>query len=139
MRLHGENLTVVTVDGHEVVANLKEDGSPRWVSGEWVAYIPENAIVPEDVLKERGYWEADAKKGMLAGSKGNRVKARNFAGINSAGLLFKVQRAGEDWVNDDPKPVLWRGQEPASEQAISVELGQDVTEFLGITEYVPAE
>ena len=136
VRPHGDNLSIVTVDGNEVVANRREDGSFRWTAGEICVYVPENAIVPEDVLKERGYWNDDKGKGLLGGSKGNRVKMQRFAGHESRGLLFKVQRAGEDWLSEDPKPTLWRGNTPETEVCIPVEIGQDVTEFLGITEYV---
>lgn len=137
IRPHGDNLSIVTVDGQEVVANRKDDGSFRWTVGEWCVYVPENAIVPEDVLQDRGYWDDAKGKGLLAGGRGNRVKMQRFAGHESRGLLFKIQRAGEDWSSDDPKPTLWRGSTPETEVCIPVELGQDVTEFLGITEYSP--
>lgn len=134
---HGENLSLVEVNGQIVVANRLEDGSFRWTPGEWCVYVPENAIVPDDVLKERGYWNDEKNKGLLGGSKGNRVKMQRFAGVESRGLVFKIQRASEDWYSEDPKPQLWRGLTPETEQSISVEMGQDVAEFLGITEYVP--
>jgi hypothetical protein len=56
VRPHGDNLSIVTVDGHEVVANRMEDGSFRWEAGEVCVYVPENTILPDEVLKERGYW-----------------------------------------------------------------------------------
>jgi hypothetical protein len=58
VRAHGDNLTIVTLDGieNEVVANLREDGAPRWLAGETCVYVPEGAVIPDDVLKERGYW-----------------------------------------------------------------------------------
>lgn len=129
IRPHGENLSIVTVDGHEVVANRLEDGSFRWEEGEVCVYVPENAIIPEDVLKARGYWNEEKNKGLLGGSKGNRVKMQRFAGHESRGLLFKVERS------PDANPSLWleRGDEVWED----IEVGCDVTEFLGITEYVP--
>lgn len=130
----GETLSIVRVEGIEetVVANRKEDGSLRWNVGDIVAYIPENTIVPEDVAKERGYWEEGAKKGLMAGGKGNRVKGRNFAktedfeGYPSRGLLFRVvTREGDD--------RLWL-QRGADFQ--EVKLGDNARRFLGLTEHV---
>lgn len=140
-----ETLTVVTVDvageTHQVVANLKEDGTPRWSQGEVCIYIPEGATVPQDVLEERGYWETGAKKGLLGGgSKNNRVKGRAFArkkdpetgevtfeGFASEGLLFKVGSfpTGEPGQNEN---VVQRGA-----AAFAIGLGDDVAAFLGIS------
>lgn len=133
-------LTVVKVGDHMVVANKKEDGSWRWHPGELCVYVPEGAIVPQDVLQERGYWEEGARKGLLAGSKGNRVKGRVFAknedgsgGFPSEGLLFKVNAPAGDVVGHDQDHLYWvdRGAE-----TLGVNVGDDVAEFLGITEHV---
>ncbi len=130
IRPHGDSLSIVTVDGHEVVANRLEDGSFRWTEGEVCVYVPENAIIPEDVLKERGYWNDEKNKGLLGGSKGNRVKMQRFAGHESRGLLFKVETSGE------ANPSLWleRGEEDVWED---IEVGDNVKDYLGITEYIP--
>ena len=69
VRNHGESLTIVTVGDHEVVANKTEDGQPRWTQGEICVYVPEGAIIPDDVLQERGYWDAEKNRGMLEGNK----------------------------------------------------------------------
>lgn len=129
VRNHGETLTIVTVGDHEVVANTQEDGMPRWRAGEPVIYVPEGAIVPEDVLKERGYWDEDKGKGLLEGKKGNRVKMRRFAGFESRGLLFKVGVAvGE--VGVEVNVVERAGSKE------DVYPGDDVAFFLGITAHV---
>ena len=141
VRPHGDNLTIVTVDnGQEVVANLREDGTPRWREGEPCIYVPEGTIVPEDVLRERGYWDEEKGRGLLEGKKGNRVKMRRFAGFESRGLLFKVGLPGQDWSPDGPPPgkPFWITREslaPADDN-IYVGLGDNVAEFLGITEHV---
>lgn len=128
VRDHGDTLTIVTVGEHEVVANKREDGSPRWVAGEPVVYVPEGAIVPEDVLKERGYWDDVKGKGLLEGKRGNRVKMRRFAGFESRGLLFKVVTHGAGPLNGDL--AVFRGDDQ-----IMVTEGTNVMEFLGITEH----
>lgn len=130
----GETLSIVRVGGVEetVVANRREDGSLRWNIGDVVVYIPENTIVPEDVAKERGYWEEGAKKGMMAGGKGNRVKGRYFAktedfeGYPSRGLLFKAITKG-----DSDRIWLQRGGDIQE-----VKLGDNARRFFGLTEHV---
>ncbi len=137
VRPHGENLSIVTVDGNEVVANRRDDGSFRWTAGEPCVYIPENAIIPDDLLKERGYWNTEKDKGLLGGSKGNRVKMQRFAGHESRGLLFKVGLPGDNWTDErqpEDKP-FWLDRGDAN---LDVAIGDDVSEFFGITEYVPA-
>jgi hypothetical protein len=125
IRPHGDNLSIVTVGEHEVVANRKEDGSFRFEPNELVIYVPENAIVPDKHLQERGYWDDAKKKGLLGGSKGNRVKMQRFAGHESRGLVWKLtQENGCAWANNGRHDLL-------------VEEGEDLTGFFGITEYVP--
>lgn len=130
VRDHGDTLTIVTVGEHEVVANKHEDGTPRWVAGEHVIYVPEGAIVPDSVLQERGYWDNEKNKGLLEGKKGNRVKMRRFAGFESRGLLFKLGTViGEAGVEVDIVEHAGSKEE--------VFIGDDVAFFLGITEYIP--
>lgn len=128
VRDHGETLTIVTVGEHEVVANKHEDGTPRWVAGELVVYVPEGAIIPNDVLQERGYWDEVKGKGLLEGKKGNRVKMRRFAGFESRGLLFKV-RPGTFM----GQPVNFLDRE--GEASLGVNIGDNVMDFFGITEH----
>ncbi len=133
VRPHGDNLSIVSVDGHEVVANRLEDGSFRWKTGEECVYVPENAILPEDVLQERGYWNAEKGKGLLGGSKGNRVKMQRFAGHESRGLLFKTSRGG--FLVGIPGAhdlVIRRGN-----NLRPVQIGDEVGDFFDVKEYVP--
>lgn len=133
VRPHGENLSIVTVDGNEVVANRKEDGSFRWAAGEVCVYVPEGAIIPDDVLEARGYWDADKQKGLLEGKKGNRVKMRRFAGHESRGLLFKVEE-------DDGVLFIERDEfgwvDPNGPSRMQVHLDDDVTGFFDIEQHV---
>jgi hypothetical protein len=127
---YGENLSIVTTsEGHKVIANRKEDGSFRWTAGEVVCYISEGSIIPDDVLKERGYWDAEKDRGLLDGGKRNRVKMKKLAGFESRGLLFKVMEGGAGPLNGD----LWivRGDQSSN----MLTLGDDVSEFLGIVEF----
>lgn len=141
VRDHGDTLTIVTVGEHEVVANKRDDGTARWVVNQPVIYVPEGALVPEDVLKERGYWDEEKGKGLLEGKRGNRVKMRRFAGFESRGLLFYVESMGHDWTDDnkDPEVIGWilREGRPESEgqDTMYVKPGDNVMDFLGITEH----
>jgi RNA ligase (TIGR02306 family) len=70
-------------------------------------YIPEAALVPQELLKEIGL------EGKLAGSEKNRVKAIRLRGCLSQGICIPT-RSGDGWVE-----------------------GQDVAGELGITKYEP--
>ena len=131
VRPHGDNLSIVSVDGHEVVANRKEDGSFRWEAGEACVYVPENIILPEDVLRERGYWNDEKGKGLLGGSKGNRVKMQRFAGVESRGLLFKTDAVA----GINPVYRFKRGSQWSSDDGYAI--GDDVSEFFGAQVWSP--
>ena len=128
VRDYGNTLTIVTVGDHEVVANKHEDGTPRWKAGEPVIYVPEGAIIPEDVLKERGYWDFEKDRGLLEGGKRNRIKMRKMAGFESRGLLFKLDYHPEFGHHVTRREGRDLTRFPAKD-------GDDVAEFLGITEY----
>jgi hypothetical protein len=126
---YGENLSIVTTkEGNQVIANKREDGSFRWAVNDRVAYVSEGSILPEDVLKERGYWDEEKDRGLLDGGKRNRVKMKKLAGFESRGLLFRADMiAGMI----DVQVIFKRGgatSEPVRE-------GDDVSEFFGITEF----
>jgi hypothetical protein len=132
---YGENLSIVTTsEGHKVIANKKEDGSFRWEAGELVAYVSEGSIIPDDVLKERGYWDEEKDRGLLDGGKRNRVKMKKLAGFESRGLLFKVE--DKTFMGRTFKAVL-RSNPPGEDLSVwrGVEIGHDVSEFFGITEF----
>ena len=70
----------------------------KYKTGDKVVYIPEQAVVPEELLKEMGL------EGKLAGSKKNRVKAIKLRGVLSQGL---VHSAKDEWnIGDDVKEEL---------------------------------
>lgn len=133
----GDNLSVVNVEGieHSVVANRLDDGSFRWEEGEVAVYIPEEAIVPDNILKQRGYWNDEKGIGLLGGKKGNRVKMRRFGPeeerVESRGLLFKLVKLDQEFEGNTHTLIVdlperaWKSQ--------PVKIGDDVTEYLGIT------
>lgn len=133
---YGENLSIVTTsEGHKVIANRKEDGTFRWEDGEAVCYVSEGSIIPEDVLKERGYWDTEKDRGLLDGGARNRVKMKKLAGFESRGLLFKVLESkvyaeGESEVFT-PCYLVARGDDSFA----GASMGDDVSAFLGIEEF----
>lgn len=126
---NADRLSLVKILGYEAIAAKNEDGSHRFEVGEPICYIPEAALVPEDVLKEKGYWNTEKDCGMLAGKAGNRVKAIRLRGILSQGLVVKLARNPAD---PDGQFMLTRNGDGRV-----VEVGDDVAEFLGITKYEP--
>lgn len=64
----------------------------RYTTGDLVAYIPEQAVVPDPILDELGL------RGKLAGPEANRVRALKLRGILSQGLVLPAR---DGWVAGD--------------------------------------
>lgn len=126
---NADRLSILRIRGYEAITNKHEDGSHRYGKGEPVIYVPEGAVIPEAHLKARGYWNDTKDVGMLAGSKGDRVKALALRGVLSQGLVWKI----DDHNPEDGSPVVVRD----GERWRFVELGEDVAAFFGIEKYVP--
>ena len=107
-------LEIAVVRGFRCVVKI---GAHR--AGDLVAYIPEDAVVPEALIREMRLWDEAKDRGMLAGKKGDRVKAIRLRGIVSQGLLHPVEgrEEGEDLAGDleivkyePPIPVHMQGE-----------------------------
>ena len=83
----------------------------KYETGDLAAYIPEAAIVPDDVLELLGL------VGRLSGKQKNRVKAIKLRGVVSGGLLHPL------------------GQ--GRLEGVDLAEGDDVTELLGLVKYEP--
>lgn len=121
-----DRLTLVKIRGFTCIANKKPDGSWRYAPGDLVVYIPEGAIVPEWLLKKMDMWDEEKGKGILAGSAGNRVKAIRLRGIFSQGILYPAQR-----ITGKLQAFVEK------HQFEKFDVGEDVSEYLGIKKYVP--
>jgi RNA ligase (TIGR02306 family) len=147
---NADRLTVVHIGEYRCISNKKEDGSWRYKVGDAVVYIPESAVVPEWLLKRLGFWDDEKGKGVLAGSKGNRVKAIRLRDIFSEGILMPV----ESWLDDDKlEEDEWIIKEiplfdyidgvatgspiAGSDFDLVLDIGDDVATPLGILKYVP--
>jgi len=141
---NADRLSIVTVRGFRCIsAKVGEDNHPRYKTGDLVIYVPEGAIVPEWLLK-KGFWNDKDDKGMLAGPKGDRVKAIKLRGEVSQGILFSVDTYPEYDSETDFVLKEWLKSKFAYDQSWSiknldeaVEEGTDVTELLGITKWEP--
>lgn len=87
----------------------------EYQTGDYAIYIPEQAIIPDELIEELGL------TGKLAGKGANRVKAVRLRGEISQGIVCQ------------PKAFL--GQQIVFEDGRVVDL--DWAEFLGITKWVP--
>jgi RNA ligase (TIGR02306 family) len=121
---NADKLTVNRLAGFTCISNKKDDGSWRYESGNLVVYIPENALLPEWLLKAMHFWDDEKQTGTLAGRQGNRVKPIRLRGIYSEGLILPL-------INNKTLKNLQTGEEREYHE------GDDVTDFLGVTKYEP--
>lgn len=123
-----DRLSIVKLEGlgYTCISGKLEDGSPRYKAGDWVVYIPTSSVLPEWLLKRMDFWNADTNKGMLAGTNGDRVKPLKLRGIFSEGVLYPVLSHVAGHVIE----IFGQGDE-------FVEVGDDVSGFLGITKWSP--
>jgi RNA ligase (TIGR02306 family) len=104
----------------------------QFKTGDLGVYIPEAAIVPDWLISMLGL------EGKLAGKAKNRVKAIKLRGILSQGLIVPIEYR-ENVMDQDTH--VWSDRHVLAHKfggaGISVEEGQDVTEYLGITKWEP--
>ncbi|USN16252.1 RNA ligase [Brevundimonas phage vB_BpoS-Papperlapapp] len=134
---NADRLSIIRIRGYEAVAGKAEDGSHRFVKGERIIYVPEGAVVPAAHLKARGYWNEAKDIGLLAGTKGNRVKAITLRGVLSQGLVWKTEAPINGNAVDAPLSLLHGHGENGVPQVRLAALGDDVADFFGITKYDP--
>lgn len=122
---NADRLSLVYFRDFITISAKTEYGDHRYNKGDLVVYVPENAIVPDYLLK-KGFWNEEKGKGILAGTNGNRVKPLKLRGILSEGIMFPVSFVLEDFHE------IWNDT-----TNLKVKVGDNVAEFLGITKYEP--
>jgi RNA ligase (TIGR02306 family) len=127
-----DRLSIIQIKGFLCISGKLEDGSHRYQAGDLVAYIPEAAVLPEDVLRFMDFWDHEKNVGFLAGKKGDRVKAKRLRGIFSQGVLYPISKY--DMGCGEVSDVI---ESPNGEHILTVLEGDNVAEFLGITKYEP--
>ncbi len=100
-------------------------------SGDLAVYIPEQAVLPEWLLKRMGFWDEANGKGKLSGSAGDRVRAMRLRGVLSQGLLLRGQAQTEVGI------VLFRPVSEGMGELYEYLVGTDAADFLGIVKYEP--
>ena len=103
---NADRLELARVGGYRAVVP-----KGKYRAGQRVVYIPENAIVPEALLRRMALWDEDAGKGRLGGKRGDRVRPVRLRGELSQGVVFEADAAAA--------------------------VGTDVAPEYGITKYVP--
>ena len=126
---NADRLDLVQIRGYKCISAKKSDGTPRYAEGDLVVYIPEDSIVPEEMLK-CGFWDETNEKGILAGTNGDRVKAIKLRGALSQGILFSVNPY-EGY--DEGAHYVLSERFPKEEFPV----GRNVAELLGVTKFVP--
>ena len=121
---NADTLEFACVEGYRSIVK-----KGQYQQNDLVAYIPENSLLPDWMLHTLNFWDATKSQGMLAGKKGNRVKAINLRGSLSQGVCYPVVRDGE--FSGAIKTELGDGC------FALVKEGDDVTEILGISKYEP--
>lgn len=111
-----------------------------YVISDLVVYIPEAALVPQDVLEKIGLWDTEKDKGRLAGKNGDRVKAIRLRGIMSQGIIYPltfrtdVHDMDTGMITDDWILTFPRGECEAGRKVVE---GDEVSEILGVTKWEP--
>jgi RNA ligase (TIGR02306 family) len=119
---NADKLTINKLAGFTCISNKREDGSWRYQKGDLVVYIPENALLPEWLLKLMNFWSEEKQMGMLSGKQGNRVRPLRLRGIYSEGLILPLL---------ENKTLI----HTETGKALQVAEGDEVSAFLGITKY----
>jgi len=126
---NADRLDLVQIRGYKCISAKKSDGTPRYTEGDLVVYIPEDSIVPEEMLR-CGFWDETQDKGILAGTNGDRVKAIKLRGALSQGILYSVNPY-EGY--DEGAHYVLSERFPDEEFPV----GRNVAELLGITKFIP--
>ena len=123
---NADRLNIVRLEGlgYTCISGKLEDGTPRYKAGDYVVYIPSAAVLPEWLLKEMDFWNAETNKGTLSGSNGDRVKPLKLRGIFSEGVLF-------------PTEDMCKHAHAANGDALVYWEGMDASGVMGITKYIP--
>ncbi len=139
---NADRLSIVKLKGYDykIVSGKLEDGSHRYKRNDWVVYVQADSIVPEWLLKH-GYWDEAKGTGFLSGKLGNRVKPIKLRGVTSEGIMFGAPIISNvDYFEMDC--LVHKGLNPTGDMTNETSticrcIGEDVSEFLGITKYEP--
>jgi RNA ligase (TIGR02306 family) len=135
---NADSLELAVIGGYRAVVR-----KGQYRKGDLVGYIPEQAVVPEDILEHIGL------SGRLSGRNKDRVKAIRLRGELSQGIvvstgeltaLIDAERT-KVFVETYPEHIVLDGTTPSKDGvgwvAISLEEGMDLQFVLGIQKWEP--
>jgi RNA ligase (TIGR02306 family) len=93
-----DRLSLIKVQGYTCISAKLEDGSHRYKQGELVAYIPEGAVLPEQMMKDMDFWDINKNKPAF-----KYVKAKKLRGIFSQGILFPLTNQSSEREDNLPE------------------------------------
>lgn len=107
--------------------------------GDLAIYLPEQAVLPEWMLKKMGFWDDAKQKGGLTGSLGNRIRAVKLRGILSQGIMLDGVQDGDKLIVGSQADGLETTCMSEFDTVVLNEFreGDDVAEFLGVKKYEP--
>lgn len=94
--------------------------------GEVVAYVPQQALLPDYLMRRLGLWNDKENAGKLGGPGRNMVSAVKLRGILSQGICLKIKALADGRFVVD-----------CEEGGIVADLGEDVSEELGVVKWEP--
>lgn len=114
---NADRLKILDVNGTQIVSNRSD-----LETGNIVLLVPENAIVPEYLLRQ-GFWNEEKGHGFLSGKGYDRVTPVKLRGVVSNGVIFSPNADGS-FTNESGSRVY-------------PDVGDDLTEFMKIKKYSP--
>lgn len=111
---NADRIEFAIVDGYR---SIVKKGMYR--EGDLTVFLPPAAILPEEILRELGFWNHKENRGTLRGKNGDRVDTVKLCGHFSQGICYHIR-----------DNVL-------SKFPAGVKEGDDVTDILGIKKYNP--
>jgi RNA ligase (TIGR02306 family) len=115
---NADALELAGVDGFRAIVRKGE-----FVSGDYAVYIPEKAIIPDDLLEEIGL------TGRLSGAGKNRVKPMKIRGQLSEGIVCRPAALDLAWE--------WIGDDVTAPDILEALLAEDYAGVLGIEKWSP--
>lgn len=115
---NADALELAQVDGFRAIVRKGE-----FKTGDYAVYIPEKAMIPDDLLEEIGL------TGKLAGAGRNRVKPIRLRGELSEGIVCRPEALGLSW--------HWIGDDVTAPDILEALLAEDYAAALGIEKWSP--
>ena len=110
-------------NGAQLIGVNNEDGSRRFKVDDLLIHVKPGAIIPEKIINSG-----------FENIKNGKVKASNFAGVRSEGIMLNVshQMGGKSEFGNEPFSVEVSGDITWNGLPFILNLGDDATELLGI-------